>query len=97
MGTSKRFFVLKDKRGYIMGSLTPGATYIYERANGKIYAREYGKTEKKIIGYDLSSAPERMHLTFWNEILKESETNPALQNALDNVIMIYKLSRDRYE
>ena len=78
-----------------MGQLTPGATYIYERSNGMIYARELGKTERKIIGYDLKSSPEQGHFTFWNDVLKESETNPALQKAVDNVIMIYRLSKDK--
>ena len=75
-----------------MGSLTPGASYIYERADGKVYAREVGKTERTLIGYDLDF-PERQTMATWNEILKESETNPALRKALDRVIMLYKLSK----
>ena len=35
-----------------MGQLTPGATYIYERAEGIIYAREFGKTERHVVGYE---------------------------------------------
>jgi hypothetical protein len=35
-----------------MGSLNPGGTYIYERAEGKVYAREMGSTERKLIGWD---------------------------------------------
>ena len=35
-----------------MGTLTPGATYIYERSEGIIYAREFGSTERKIVGYE---------------------------------------------
>ena len=35
-----------------MGSLTPGATYIYERSEGIIYAREFGKTERQVVGYE---------------------------------------------
>jgi hypothetical protein len=77
-----------------MGTLTPGATYVYERANGQIYARELGKLERHLVGYDLDNAPEQRYMTLWNDILKESETNTALQKALDNVIMIYRLSKD---
>jgi hypothetical protein len=77
-----------------MGSLKPGATYVYERANGRIYAREFGKLERHIVGYDLDNAPEQQYMTLWNDILKESETNPALQKALDRAIMIYRLSKD---
>lgn len=77
-----------------MGSLTPGATYIYERSNGVIYAREYGKTERHIVGYDVDASPELKLLTMWNDVLAEAERNPALQKALDNAIMIYRLSKD---
>jgi hypothetical protein len=82
-----------------MGSLKPGATYVYERANGQVYARELGSdpSTRKVIGYDLDSSPERRNFTIWNDILKESETNPALQKALDRVIMLYKLSKEKLE
>ena len=37
-----------------MGSLKPGATYIYERAGGVVYAREFGAdpATRQVIGYD---------------------------------------------
>ena len=35
-----------------MGTLKPGATYIYERADGVIYAREFGQTERHVVGYE---------------------------------------------
>jgi hypothetical protein len=31
----------------------------------------------------------------WGEIHREAKTNPTLQKALDRVIMIYKLSKDK--
>jgi hypothetical protein len=77
----------------IMGSLKPGATLIYERANGVITAREFGSTEKRVIGYDVSSSPEQIHLSDWNEILRASENNPALREAIDRVRIVYNLSR----
>jgi hypothetical protein len=82
-----------------MGSLKPGATYVYERAGGVIYSRELGSdpSTRKIIGYDLDSSPDRKYLSFWNDLLKESETNPTLQKALDRAIMIYKLSKEKVE
>jgi hypothetical protein len=76
-----------------MGNLKPGATLIYERANGVITAREFGSTEKRVIGYDVSSSPEQIHLSEWNEILRSAETNPALQEAIDRVIIVYNLSK----
>ena len=76
-----------------MGSLKPGATLIYERANGVIYARESGTSERSVVGYDTSGSPDRIHLSEWNDILRAAETNPALQEALDHVKIIYNLSR----
>jgi len=35
-----------------MGNLKPGATYIYERNGDEIYAREFGETDRTLIGYD---------------------------------------------
>jgi len=37
-----------------MGQLKPGATYIYERADGIIYAREFGAdpSTRKVVGYE---------------------------------------------
>jgi hypothetical protein len=77
----------------IMGNLKPGAILIYERANGVITARESGSTEKRVIGYDVSSSPEQIHLSEWNDILRAAETNPALQEALDRVKIVYNLSK----
>jgi len=86
-----------------MGSLKPGATYIYERVDDVVYAREQGSTERKPIGwnYDARTAdgrPLRDHLLedkLWGEIRREAKTNKALQKALDNAIMIYRLSKDK--
>ena len=35
-----------------MGQLKSGTTYIYERADGITYAREFGKTERHVVGYE---------------------------------------------
>jgi len=37
-----------------MGQLKPGATYIYERADGVVYARESGAdpSTRKVVGYE---------------------------------------------
>ncbi len=40
---------------------------------------------------DLRAAVEREEL--WRNILKTAETNPTLQRALDEVVMIYNLSK----
>jgi hypothetical protein len=92
-----------------MGNLKPGATYVYERNGDEIYAREFGDTERKLIGYkyEMEDKPDprtndgrplREHIMedkLWGEIRREAKTNPALQTALDRAIMIYRLSKDK--
>jgi hypothetical protein len=76
-----------------MGKLVPGASYIYERDGGTIYAREFGSTERKVIGMDY---PVTQPIN-WHDVMIVAKTNPALQHAVDNVIMLYKLSKEAYE
>jgi hypothetical protein len=86
-----------------MGNLTPGATYIYERVNGTVYAREFGKTERTEIGWDHDprtpdGRPLHDHLKedkLWGEIRREAKNNPTLQEALDRVKILYHLSREQ--
>jgi len=90
-----------------MGRLTPGATYVYERQGGTVYAREIGApAETRIeIGYDwepdhtptrvrgatLESIKENQ---YWHTILIEAKSNPRLQQAVDRVKVIYELSKN---
>ncbi len=88
-----------------MSTLKPGATYIYERNGDEIYARETGKTERVLVGYEHTPDPRtsdgrplRDHILedkMWGEIRRMAPTNPALQKALDRAIMIYRLSKDK--
>jgi hypothetical protein len=88
-----------------MGSLKPGVTYIYERDKGTVYAREFGAdpSTRKPIGWDhdprtSDGRPLHDHIMdskMWGEIHREAKTNVTLQKALDRVIMIYKLSKDK--
>jgi len=92
-----------------MGTLKPGATYIYERNGEEIYAREFGETERKLIGYryEMEDKPDPRtndgrplieHMRedkMWGEIRRMAKTNPALQTVLDRAIMIYRLSKDK--
>ena len=89
-----------------MGTLTPGATYIYERNGEEIYAREAGKTDRTLIGYQYENKvdprthdgrPLYEHMKedqLWGEIRRAARTNTALQEAMKNVILIYHLSKD---
>ncbi len=82
-----------------MGTLKPGATYIYERADGITYCREMGSDPRTRfpIGWDYDSDDNHFNAKFWGQVLKEAETNIALQKAVDRVIMIYKLSKEKIE
>ena len=89
-----------------MGTLTPNATYIYERNGEEIYAREAGKTERKLIGYQYENKvdprttdgrPLHEHLKedkLWGEIRRAAKSNKALQSALDRAILLYHLGKD---
>ena len=87
------------------GRLKPGAQYIYERQGATVYAREFGTNERFIIGYDwtpddgLTKPTEEdirrlEYRQIMDNILKEAENNPALQDALDRVRIVYELSKE---
>ena len=87
-----------------MSQLKPGVRYVYERVGATVYAREYGKTERFIIGYDWTpddgiarpSEEEVRQIEYrkmMDDIIKEAKNNPALQDALDRVKIIYELSK----
>jgi hypothetical protein len=89
-----------------MGTLTPGATYVYERNGEEIYARETGKAERIMIGYQYENKidprtpdgrPLYEHIKedkLWGEIRRAAKSNEALQSALDRAILVYHLSKD---
>lgn len=81
-----------------VGRLEPGATYIYERANGVIYARKFGDPPDRRfeIGRDYDSESvfhDLQDARLWGEIHRAAKTNPALQDALDRVKLIHALSQ----
>jgi hypothetical protein len=86
-----------------MGTLKPGATYIYERNNGIIYARESGADPKNrfVVGYESAKDYDTVQALgsikedkLWQEIRLAAKSNPAIQEALDRVKVIYELSKD---
>jgi hypothetical protein len=86
-----------------VGSLKPGATYIYERVNDTVYAREFGSSDRTVIGYDVDPngfetykriAEDYLEDTLWQDIREEAKTNPTLQEALERVKILYHLSKD---
>lgn len=80
-----------------MGSLKPGATYIYERAGGIVYAREFGETKRTVVGYasdnnQLSASTHRL-LSEMNEVVKMCEKDPAMKEMLDRLLVMYNLKK----
>lgn len=78
-----------------MGNLKPGATYVYEQANGVTYAREVGAdpSTRIEIGRTVSSHDlEELHL--WQKVRQAAKTNPTLQAEMDRVIMLYYLIKE---
>lgn len=81
-----------------MGALKPGATYIYEKADGVTYAREFGESadSRFPIGWD-SKTKDRLSKMredkLWGEIRRAALTNPLLQEALERAKIIHELSK----
>ncbi len=77
-----------------MGKLVPGEPIIYERVEGKIYARYanrpdiprwyIGGEEPSILGYDE-----------WKSIFELADQNPIFKKELDKVINLYYLLKDK--
>jgi hypothetical protein len=82
-----------------MGTLKPGATYVYEHVNGITYARESGApvNSRFEIGrtYTRTKFDEELaREILWKDIHREATDNPVLQKALDHCIMLYYLSKE---
>ena len=78
-----------------MGTLTPGATYIYEHVDGIIYAREFGKTERKVVGYATIVSPDMdIYRSEINKVLLMCEEDSAMRDLLDQLFMLYNLKKD---
>lgn len=89
-----------------MGSLKPGATYVYERQGGTVYAREMGAPaeDRTVIGYDwsLDDNPARvrgahrediLENQLWHDIRRAAAGNEELKNLLERAKILYYLSK----
>lgn len=83
-----------------MGSLTPGAKYIYERSDGVVYAREFGAdpSTRRVVGYEsgVDYAPLINGLKedkLWDNIRRAAKTNPALNDLLEQAKVMYNLTK----
>jgi hypothetical protein len=79
-----------------MSQLEPGTTYVYEREGSRIYARKMGQTERTLVGEDfledIQARREKLARE-WEPIVYAAEQNPALQEAIERVKILYELSR----
>ena len=81
-----------------VGKMEPGVSYVYEKADGITYARKVGDPPdaRFEVGRDYDSQKlhkELMDARLWGNIHRAAKSNPALQEAIDRVIVIYELSR----
>ena len=96
-----------------MGSLKPGSTYIHERVDNVVYAREFGAdpSTRQVVGWDYnkddptydprntkcwnqSGNKELAAHNEWIKIRLAGKKNPALQKAIDNVKILYRMTKD---
>lgn len=86
-----------------MGTLTPGATLIYERVGDTVYSREAGSPERKLVGYDYKRDPldHRHYMSdpnesqLWHNIRQAALTDKNLQEAIERVKVLYYLKHDK--
>jgi hypothetical protein len=77
-----------------MGTLAPGKQYIYEKADGVTYRREFGSQERTVIGWD-ESFEDMQEDKIWIEIRRAAKHNPELRELLDKARMFYELSKQK--
>jgi len=87
-----------------MGTLKPGATLIYERADGITYAREAGAdpATRVEVGWDYDARthdgrPLHDHLMeskLWGDIHQKARTHEGLRQELERVIIYYQLLKE---
>ena len=77
-----------------MGTLKSGAKYIYEKADGITYAREFGAphSDRFEIGRDYERFL-RDELRLWEDIVQAGRTNKTLQEILERAKIVYHLSK----
>ncbi|NBP58587.1 hypothetical protein EBU71_19030 [bacterium] len=70
-------------------------TDIFESPDGghTIYVRKANSTERVLLSED-DYAKDRKKRFEWHQIWDAKDSNPALQKAVERVIMIYRLGKD---
>jgi hypothetical protein len=77
-----------------MGSLKPSTTYIYERVDNQIYAREMGQIKRQLVGWtDDTGLAMREYSSKINQVLQMCEHDPAMRELLDQLFVLYNLKK----
>lgn len=81
-----------------MGNLKPGVTYIYERNGPTIYAREFGSTDRQVIGYDMNQENKifgmpQSKVAKILDIQQMSETDPGMRELWNQLEVLYNLKK----
>lgn len=78
-----------------MGTLKPGATYVYERVDNRVYAREMGQSKRELVGW---THTESLAMREWrsqiNDVLLMCEQHPEMRDLLDRLFVLYNLRKD---
>lgn len=74
------------------------AKYVYEQSDGVVYARKIGDPHNKRVEVSRTEQRKTRDLELkeallWSDIRCAAKSNPALQDALNRVKMLYHLSR----
>jgi hypothetical protein len=73
-----------------------GKTYIYERVDDRIYAREFGSNHRQLVGYDSQqkeAAERRYYMNHINTVLTMCEKYPDMRELLDRLFVLYNLRK----
>ena len=81
-----------------MGNLKPGVTYIYERNGPTIYAREFGSTDRQVIGYDMNQENKifgmpQSKVAKILDIQQMAETDPGMRELWNQLEVLYNLKK----
>lgn len=78
-----------------MGSLTPGATLVYERVDDRIYSREMGQVKRRLVGWTHDhSAVAQEYRSEINNVLQMCETDSAMRELLEQLFVLYNLKKN---
>lgn len=79
-----------------MSKLEDGATYVYEREDNRIYARKFGETRRRLVGWTDNNSPVmREYRSEINHVLQMCEHDPAMRELLDQLFVLYNLKKEQ--